>query len=106
MRLRALREPGAGLRVCSPIRCSSSESAIGDLHEVADPVHHAPDLLVVLDLDRLADPAQAERAQGLALRVVRAVLGLDLRHLHASAVSSASAAGAASAAGSSGAASP
>src|SRR3954454_8319883 len=76
MRLRALREPGAGLRVCSPIRCSSSASAIGDLHEVADPVRHAPDLLVVLDLDRVADPAQAERAQGLALRVVRAVLGL------------------------------
>src|SRR4051794_15926681 len=45
-RLRALREPGAGFSVCRPTR---SFSAIGgDLHEVADPVDHAPDLLVVL----------------------------------------------------------
>src|SRR3954447_23957053 len=68
MRLRALRDPGAGLRVCRPMRCSVSSffsSAIGDLHEVADPVDYAPDLLVVLDLDRLADLAQAERAQRL-----------------------------------------
>src|SRR3954467_12821774 len=71
-RLRALREPGAGLRECRPMRCSASSlSAIGDLHEVADPVHHAADLLVVLDLDRVADPAQAQRAQRLALRLVR-----------------------------------
>ena len=46
-------------------------------------------LLVVLDLDRVVDPAQAERAQRLALRVVRAVLRLDLGHLHAETVSSA-----------------
>src|SRR4051794_32948664 len=59
-RLRALRDPGAGLSVCRPIRCSSS--AIGDLHQVTDAVHHAARLLVVLDLDRLADPAQADRA--------------------------------------------
>src|SRR4051812_46687866 len=84
-RLRVLREPGAGLRVCSPTRGVSS--AIGDLHQVADPVDHAPDLLVVLDLDRLADLAQAERAQRLALRVVGAVLRLDLRHLHGAASS-------------------
>src|SRR3954467_5077224 len=99
MRLRALRDPGAGLRVCRPMRCSVSSffsSAIGDLHEVADPVDHAPDLLVVLDLDRLADLAQAERAQRLALRVVGAVLRLDLRHLHGVA-SSASAGASASA---------
>src|SRR3954464_1466422 len=80
MRLRALREPGAGLRECRPMRSSptpspgepprwvplgASPSAILDLHEVADAVDHAPRLLVVLDLDRLADLAQAERAQRL-----------------------------------------
>src|SRR3954465_2920887 len=97
-RLRALREPGAGLRECSPMRSSVLSSAILDLHEVADAVDHAPRLLVVLDLDRLADPAQAERAQRLALGVVGAVLRLDLPHLHDSGASSA---GSASAAGSS-----
>src|SRR3954470_17012031 len=111
-RLRALREPGAGLRECRPMRSSTpspgesprcvpfraSPSAILDLHEVADAVDHAPRLLVVLDLDRLADLAQAERAQRLALGVVGAVLRLDLRHLHDSGASSA---GSASAAGSS-----
>src|SRR4051794_17811663 len=56
MRLRVLREPGAGFSVWSPTR----SSAIGDLHEVADPVDHAPDLLVVLDLHGVADPAQAQ----------------------------------------------
>src|SRR3954454_23973211 len=54
MRLRALREPGAGLRECRPMRASVLSSAILDLHEVADAVDHAPRLLVVLDLDRLA----------------------------------------------------
>src|SRR4051812_22238643 len=86
-----------------PIRCSSAlSSAILDLHEVANPVHHAADLLVVLDLDRLADLAQAERAQRLALGVIGAVLRLDLRHLHDSGASSAagSASASASAAGS------
>src|SRR3954451_5750790 len=90
MRLRALREPGAGLRVCRPIRGSSSASAIGDLHQVAHAVQHAARLLVVLDLDRVADAAQAERAQGRDLRLVGAVLRLDLRHLHAAGVSSGS----------------
>src|SRR4051812_4931404 len=89
-----------------PIRCSSAlSSAILDLHEVANPVHHAPDLLVVLDLDRLADLAQAERAQRLALGVIRAVLRLDLRHLHDSEASSeeASASGSSAAAAAAGA---
>src|SRR4051795_9594018 len=58
MRLRALREPGAGLSVCRPIRGSSS--AIGDLHQVAHAMQHAARLLVVLDLDGVADAAQAE----------------------------------------------
>src|SRR3954452_5482034 len=110
--LRALREPGAGLRECRPMRSSTpspgesprcvpfraSPSAILDLHEVADAVDHAPRLLVVLDLDRLADLAQAERAQRGQLLGVRAVLGLDLRHLHAGASSGSSAAGASGAA--------
>src|SRR5436305_7342958 len=73
-RLRSLREPGAGLSECRPIRCSSS--AIGDLHQVADAVHHAPRLLVVLDLDDVADPAQAERAQRVELDLVGAVARL------------------------------
>src|SRR5205809_5346791 len=85
MRLRALREPGAGLSVCSPILCSSAI----DAHQVPDAVDHPPRLLVVLDLDRMADPAQAQRAQRLELRLVGAVARLDLRHLHAAGSSSA-----------------
>src|SRR5256885_10572940 len=78
-RLRALREPGAGLSVCRPMRCSSVvSSAIGDLHEVADAMQHAARLRVVLDLDGVADPPQPERAQRRGLRLVGAVLGLDL----------------------------
>src|SRR3954449_893525 len=78
-RLRSLREPGAGLRVCRPIRCSS---AIDDLHEMADAVDHAPRLLVVLDLDDVVDPAQAQRAQRVELRLVGAVARLHLLDLH------------------------
>src|SRR3954454_5387173 len=66
MRLRALREPGAGLSVWRPMRSSVfSGSGIGDLHQMTDPVDHAPDLLVVLDVDGLPDLAQAERAKRL-----------------------------------------
>src|SRR5438552_14208239 len=75
-RLRSLREPGAGLSVCRPILCCSS--AIGDLHEVADAMDHAPRLLVVLDLDHVVDPAQAERAQRVELDLVGAVARLHL----------------------------
>src|SRR3954471_13347190 len=67
MRLRALREPGAGLSVCSPMRSSVGSAAIGDLHEMADPVEHPAGLLVVLDLHGVADPAQAERAERVEL---------------------------------------
>src|SRR3954464_8395422 len=87
-RLRALRLPGAGWSVCRP---KSSFSVI-DPHQVADAVHHAARLRRVLDLDRVADAAQAERAQRVELRLVRAVLALDLRHLHDAGASSASAA--------------
>src|SRR4051794_18611184 len=85
-RLRSLREPGAGLSVCRPIRCCSS--AIADLHEVADAVDHAPRLLVVLDLDDVVDPAQAERAQRVELDLVGAVARLHLLDLHSAAASS------------------
>src|SRR3954470_13842871 len=84
-RLRALREPGAGLSVCRPMAgLSSSFSAIVllDLDQVPDAVDHAPRLRRVLDVDRLADAAQTQRTQRLALRVVGAVLGLDLLDLH------------------------
>src|SRR3954451_14791630 len=56
MRLRALREPGAGLIVCRPMRGSSVvSSAIDDLHQVADAMQHAPRLRVVLELHGMAD---------------------------------------------------
>src|SRR3954467_6528823 len=85
MRLRARRLPGAGLRVCRP---KSSFSVI-DPHQVADAVQHAARLRGVLDLDRVADAAQPERAQRVELLLVRAVLALDLRHLHDAGASSA-----------------
>src|SRR3954469_3985861 len=90
-RLRALREPGAGWSVCRPMR-SAVSSAI-DLHQVAHAVEHPARLLVVLDLDGVADAAQAERAQRVQLALVGAVARLDLRHLHSAVASSASAAG-------------
>src|SRR3954470_10561709 len=65
-----------------------------------DAVDHAPRLRRVLDVDRLADATQAERAQRGQLALVGPVLGLDLRHLHAGAsVASASASGSGSAGG-------
>src|ERR671929_2106073 len=87
-RLRSRRLPGAGLSVCRP---KSSFSVI-DPHQVADAVQHAARLRAVLDLDRVADAAQAQRAQRVELLLVRAVLALDLRHLHDDGASSASAA--------------
>src|SRR4051812_26832222 len=72
---------------------------------MADAVQHAARLLVVLDLDRVPDAAQAEGPQRLELAVRRAVLRLGLRHLghqaEASSVTVSSAAGASSATGSS-----
>src|SRR5205823_10737728 len=97
-RLRALRAPGAGLSVCSPMRGSSAI----DPHQMPDAVDHASRLLVVLDLDAVADPAQAERAQRVELRLVRAVARLHLRDLHAAGVSSGSVGASASAAVSAG----
>src|SRR3954453_18148437 len=88
-RLRALRLPGAGLRVCRP---KSSEFSVIDPHQVAHAVEHAAGLRRVLDLDRLADAAQPERTQRVELRLVRPVLALDLRHLHDAGASSAASA--------------
>src|SRR4029453_9178205 len=81
-RLRALRLPGAGFSVCSP-------KSLIDLHQVSHAVHHATRLRGVLDLDRVADAAQAERAQRVDLALVGPVAALDLRHLHADSGSSA-----------------
>src|SRR6185369_4683398 len=66
---------------------------------MTDLVDHAAQLRGVLTLDGLADAAQAERAQGVALLAVGAVRRLDLRddeaHAGASAGSSAASASAA-----------
>src|ERR671914_2017987 len=70
MRLRALREPRAGLRLCSPKRSSAIPL---HLQEVTDLGQLALDDRVVGALGGLADPAQAERAQRLALLAAGAV---------------------------------
>src|SRR5436190_12254930 len=58
---------------------------------MADLVQHAARDVVVRDIDGVADPAQAERAQRVDLALVGAVLGLELRHLHAGSASPATA---------------
>src|SRR5947209_11443566 len=64
-RLRGRREPGAGLRLCRPIRSVSvSGSAIAvllDLDEVADLVDHPTQLGGIRVGHRVTDPAQTER---------------------------------------------
>src|SRR3954453_21567480 len=86
MRLRGLRLFGAGFSVCSP---KSSVFSVIDPHQVADAVEHPAGLRGVLDIDRMADAPQPERAQRVELLLVRAVLALDLRHLHDAGSSSA-----------------
>src|SRR3954468_2263666 len=88
-RLRALRLPGAGLSVWSPKSSELSEFSVIDPHQVADAVQHAARLRGVLDVDRVADAAQPQRAQRVELLLVRAVLAFDLRHLHDAGASSA-----------------
>src|SRR3954464_8930503 len=88
-RLRALRLPGAGLSVWSPKSSGLSEFSVIDPHQVADAVQHAARLRGVLNLDRVADAAQPERAQRVELLLVRPVLAFDLRHLHDAGASSA-----------------
>src|SRR3954452_19028672 len=67
-RLRFLREPSAGLSECSPM-FSFSAIVLVHLDQMPDTVEHPAGLRVVLDLDGVVDPPQAERAQRLALRV-------------------------------------
>src|SRR5436190_23981839 len=67
-RLRALRDPGAGFRECRPIWFSAI--VVLDVDQVTHAMQHAARLRGVLDLDGLADAAQPERAQRLALRVI------------------------------------
>src|SRR4051794_35328031 len=71
MRLRGLRLFGAGFSVCSP---KSSVFSVIDPHQVADAVEHPAGLRGVLDIDRVADAPQPERAQRVELLLVRAVL--------------------------------
>src|SRR5262249_30383343 len=66
-----------------------TSSGIVDLHEVGNLGDHPLEDLAVLALDRAPDPAQAKRAQGVALPRVRPVLRLhlgdaDLGHASAS----------------------
>src|SRR3954454_20793338 len=68
-RLRGLREPGAGLRECSPMR----SSATVDLHQVAHGGQLAAQLRSLGSLGGLADPAQPERAKSVALLLARLV---------------------------------
>src|SRR4249920_3741371 len=84
-RLRGLRLPRAGFSVCSP-------KSLIDLHQVAHAMQHAARLRGVLDLNRVVDPPQPERAQRVDLLAVGAVAALDLRHLHAGSSSTATAA--------------
>src|SRR5512132_3380091 len=81
-RLRVLRLPGAGFSVCSP-------KSLIDLHQVSDAVHHATRLRGVLDVDRVADAAQAERAQRVELALVGPVAALGVRRRPAASASSA-----------------
>src|SRR5690348_5550938 len=67
---------------------SSSAIVFLDGDQVADAMEHAAGLRRVLHLDRVADAVKPERAQRLALGVVRAVLGLGLGDLHSEVASS------------------
>src|SRR5437764_12939033 len=70
-RLRGRRDPGAGFRLCNPIR--SFSAIFRDLDEVPDLGDHATGLGRVVDLDRLPDPPQPERAQRVLLALVGAI---------------------------------
>src|SRR5436305_11383318 len=90
MRLRALREPGAGLRLCSPMR-SGASAILCDLDQMPHLVDHATQLRRVGMLDRLADAAQPEGAQRVALALAGPVLGAalgELQRAHSAAISS------------------
>src|SRR5215213_7241341 len=61
MRLRGLREPGAGFRECSPMRL------LIHLHQVLNGVNQATNRRVVLTLCRTPDLSKAERLERLML---------------------------------------
>src|SRR5579884_2943998 len=71
-RLRGRREPGAGLRLCRPIR-SEPSAILADLDEMRNLGQHAPDLRRVRNLHRVVDAPQPERAQRVPLALVGAV---------------------------------
>src|SRR4029453_15221385 len=74
-----------------PASCNRSLcSLLLHLYEMTDLVDHPAQLRGVLALDGLADPAEAERAQRVALLAVGAVRGLDLLDDHAHAGTSSS----------------
>src|SRR5437764_183814 len=70
-RLRARREPGAGFKLCRPIRSDSATPI--DLHQVANLGDHAPALRRVRNLNLLPDAAQTERSHRVLLSLVGAV---------------------------------
>src|SRR4051794_15380012 len=81
-RVLAVLAPGAGRRGWS---LSVMSVDLLDRHQVTDGVDHAPDLGAVLLDDHVADPLEAERAQGLALvglAADRRALLLDLELSH------------------------
>src|SRR5262245_21628047 len=73
MRLRGVRDPGAGLSEWSPMRCSAI-----DPHQVLHGLDEAAHGRVVLALDGAADLAEAERLERVVLLAARAVRGLHL----------------------------
>src|SRR4051812_36670337 len=101
MRLRSRLAPGAGLRLWRPTASASTVSSsatesvpLFEDDEMTDRVDHPAQLRGVRPLDRVADAAQPERAQSVALAPVRPVGRLDLRdaqRAHAPTASSASA---------------
>src|SRR3954447_5127901 len=77
MRLRGLRDPGAGFSEWSPMRSSRSCSAI-DLHQMTDGVDETANGGVILTLNRASDLSKTKGLQGLVLLAAGAGRGLDL----------------------------
>src|SRR6185436_17864994 len=73
MRLRGLRDPGAGFSEWSPMRSSAI-----DLHQMADRMNQTADGGVILTLHRASDLSKTKGLQGLVLLPARAGGGLDL----------------------------
>src|SRR3954468_12643111 len=103
MRFLRWREPGFGFRLWSPIASvSSSAMSVLHPHQVLDGVDRAANLGHVGLLGAAADLAEPERPQRVALLLVGAVRGLELRDANLSVhqlVASAGSASSAAAAG-------